>query len=615
MDYKTNMVRKIILGIVALVCISVSVQAGIGILESAELGGTEISCPQGVPNCSHVAEEAEAYSDTGTQNFVLKLLGGVLNFAALVAVLMLVIASIRLVIAMGSQESLQSAKKHILWSLGGLAIIILSLVIVRNVTEKIYEAAQDCLTVPEDGVYRLSGDVTARATEEAPQLAESWCVDKWKDNIFDQNVLEFQKEFNQLQCGEESTKWLRIDAASETGADCSEPEDCTKLIPKNMKIPDSCYTGDLEAQSEKAGCEALKDLKPICDAMQIAAVDCTIAKIQETLGATADGTSRPADNYYYEPSTDPKQALADSCSKSDGLYGGCTKQALQNYFEANGCDGSAAPPPSSTPSDCEEDGKKLVYLADSKKGKATLYETVAGSGEYSGTYTNDKGVSYLNTYTGEFDDQCMVSGSGKQTIDSPDGDKVVYEGGFKDGKYHGSGVLTYTSQKNNSYVYEGEFNNDKRLGDGKQTFTSGSPKGMILEGSWSNDKLVDGSRYSPGKSKFVGTFNTSASQLAVAKKGTLEKLGDPSKKFIFTGDFNEKGHIQNGKLEFIEQEVIREGKFENSKISEGSVTYKKSDLKLEGTFDTKTGKPINAVGTIISTGSPAYEYKDGKMIK
>ncbi|MFH1546489.1 MAG: hypothetical protein ABIE14_03880 [Patescibacteria group bacterium] len=133
------MLRKIILGIAALALISVAVNAGdgVGILDAAEQAGFEITCPTGVANCSDASTD---YSTANIQTFILKILGGLLNFAALAAVLMLVVASVRLVVAMGNQEQLQAAKKHILWILAGLAVIILSLLIVKNVTEMVYES-------------------------------------------------------------------------------------------------------------------------------------------------------------------------------------------------------------------------------------------------------------------------------------------------------------------------------------------------------------------------------------------------------------------------------------------------------------------------------------------
>lgn len=115
---------------------------GVGILQAAEQAGFEgLSCPAGAANCVETGgEEVKWYSTTGTQTFVLRLLGGMLNFAAIAAVLLLVVAGTRLVLAMGNDEKLQAARKHVLWTLAGLVVIILSLLIVRNVTETIYES-------------------------------------------------------------------------------------------------------------------------------------------------------------------------------------------------------------------------------------------------------------------------------------------------------------------------------------------------------------------------------------------------------------------------------------------------------------------------------------------
>ena len=210
-----KMFKKFILGITAFVFASTFVQAGVGILEASKQAGFEISCPDNIANCVDSSAEAEEYSIIGTQNFMLSLLGGVLDFAAIIAVVMVVIVGMRLVIAMGNQEALQAAKKQAAWILGGLAVIILSLLIVRNITEKIYEVSMDCLSVAEDGLY---SDATSQAADEAWSLAGSWCADSWNlDGVaFDENILGFQKEFNQLECVDEENDWQRVDVASTT---------------------------------------------------------------------------------------------------------------------------------------------------------------------------------------------------------------------------------------------------------------------------------------------------------------------------------------------------------------------------------------------------------------
>lgn len=116
--------------------------AGVGILDASRQTDISITCPVGVINCdAYTTREAEAskFSAVGTQTFFLGLLGGVLNFAALAAVVMLVIAGIRFAIAMGSDEALKDARNNVIWTILGLLIIMIALLIVRNITESIYE--------------------------------------------------------------------------------------------------------------------------------------------------------------------------------------------------------------------------------------------------------------------------------------------------------------------------------------------------------------------------------------------------------------------------------------------------------------------------------------------
>jgi hypothetical protein len=69
----------------------------------------------------------------------------------------------------------------------------------------------------------------------------------------------------------------------------------------------------------------------------------------------------------------------------------------------------------------------------------------------------------------------MGNGKGKYTF--PDG--AIYEGEWKDFKYHGHGRITFS---NGEYV--GEFKNGKRDGKGKITLSDGE----VYEGSWKDDK-------------------------------------------------------------------------------------------------------------------------------
>jgi len=146
---------------------------GVGLIDSAKNVGITIKCPDGVVNCS------ENYETKDAQNLILQIVGGLLNFVAVVAVVMLVVASLRLVTSLGNQERLQAAKKQLIWTFAGLAIIIVALLVVSNITEKIYEVAKaeepvaeeekkECKTLVLDG---LLGPLTIGARGEVPDLA------------------------------------------------------------------------------------------------------------------------------------------------------------------------------------------------------------------------------------------------------------------------------------------------------------------------------------------------------------------------------------------------------------------------------------------------------------
>ncbi|MFH0776615.1 MAG: hypothetical protein V1936_03325 [Patescibacteria group bacterium] len=124
---------------VALPVASAAGSGGVGVMNAATQAGIKIECPIGSVNCVK-SGEATAYSTSGTQTFILKIVGGLLNFVGILAVVMLVVAAIRLVVATGSQDSLQAAKKQIKWIFIALAVIILSLLIVQNVAKIIFKA-------------------------------------------------------------------------------------------------------------------------------------------------------------------------------------------------------------------------------------------------------------------------------------------------------------------------------------------------------------------------------------------------------------------------------------------------------------------------------------------
>ena len=68
------------------------------------------------------------------RDIVAKILVAVLNFLALVAVVVIVIAGIRLIVSQGEDEAKDKAKKTIFYAIGGLLIVLFSRVIVNIVT-------------------------------------------------------------------------------------------------------------------------------------------------------------------------------------------------------------------------------------------------------------------------------------------------------------------------------------------------------------------------------------------------------------------------------------------------------------------------------------------------
>ena len=97
-------------------------------------------------------------------------------------------------------------------------------------------------------------------------------------------------------------------------------------------------------------------------------------------------------------------------------------------------------------------------------------ETVKTANEY-GIHRG----AYGCVYEGSWKDG-KYHGQGKYTWTSGN----VYEGSSKDGKAHGQGKVTYA----NGEVYEGSYKDNKRHGQGKFTCANGE----IYEGSWKDNK-------------------------------------------------------------------------------------------------------------------------------
>jgi amino acid transporter len=69
------------------------------------------------------------------REIIINIIKAVLNFLALLAVIVIVIAGIRLIVSQGEEEPKEKAKKTILYALIGLIIVLFSRVIVGMVTE------------------------------------------------------------------------------------------------------------------------------------------------------------------------------------------------------------------------------------------------------------------------------------------------------------------------------------------------------------------------------------------------------------------------------------------------------------------------------------------------
>lgn len=83
------------------------------------------------PNIGGLPSEV---NESGIRQLVINLLTSVLNFLALIAVVVVVIAGIRLIVSQGEDDAKDKAKKTILYALIGLAVVLFARVIVGLVT-------------------------------------------------------------------------------------------------------------------------------------------------------------------------------------------------------------------------------------------------------------------------------------------------------------------------------------------------------------------------------------------------------------------------------------------------------------------------------------------------
>jgi type IV secretory pathway VirB2 component (pilin) len=71
------------------------------------------------------------------RNAIIQIVRYVLNFLALIAVIVIIIAGIRLILSQGEEEPKEKAKKTILYAIIGLIIVLFARVIVALITEEL----------------------------------------------------------------------------------------------------------------------------------------------------------------------------------------------------------------------------------------------------------------------------------------------------------------------------------------------------------------------------------------------------------------------------------------------------------------------------------------------
>ncbi len=76
----------------------------------------------------------DATTGAGIRNIIVSILASVLNFLALIAVIVVVIAGIRLIVSQGEDDAKDKAKKTIYYALLGLVVVLFARVIVGLVT-------------------------------------------------------------------------------------------------------------------------------------------------------------------------------------------------------------------------------------------------------------------------------------------------------------------------------------------------------------------------------------------------------------------------------------------------------------------------------------------------
>ena len=236
-------------------------------------------CPEGAICQTSDEDSSGVY---GLRNTLLRLLGGILSVAAIVAVIVIVVSGIRMIAASGDEEALGKAKNMLLWAVVGLVLIISSLMLVRFVVEIIYET---------------SGQVKAR--------------------LGDITVSEGEAPGNALLCKPFSMELTQAGQDIRKGA-CYTPES----------------KGGVRVLTKECKQIFGEDIQNICRDLNIEKEECSIAAIQGFLvGFSEVGTK----GYYHEAgdSSTPLKPSLSAEKEVDGWYGDRTTTAIENYFAAS----------------------------------------------------------------------------------------------------------------------------------------------------------------------------------------------------------------------------------------------------------------------------------------
>lgn len=88
----------------------------------------------GIQDGLEATEGITGVSTEDPRTAIINIIAAILNFVALLAVIMIIIAGLYLVLSMGEEERKEKAKKIILYTLIGLVVILFSRIIVSLIT-------------------------------------------------------------------------------------------------------------------------------------------------------------------------------------------------------------------------------------------------------------------------------------------------------------------------------------------------------------------------------------------------------------------------------------------------------------------------------------------------